>query len=182
MDKEYKFDEICNFVLCKIAEREDENYELYPYFELPNGELVSDNGINPLKIVNEFEKYGLSKPLQEERCELTTLGVDIGRTIGFIKYKENENKKSKKKEVIEKRKNANVNFDYFIKRPKIIIGIILSVLSFIGFEKCKNIKEYLRSDKENEVNQSKEYKKEEENIPNELEKKNTQELDSILNK
>ncbi|MCP4051759.1 MAG: hypothetical protein GY739_01635 [Mesoflavibacter sp.] len=181
MEKEYKFDEICDFILRKIAEREDENYELYPYFNLPNGELVSDNGINPLHIVSEFEKYKLSKPLEEERCELTSLGVDVGRTIGFITHKKNENKKSKKKEVIEKRKNANVNFNYFITRPKVIIGIILTVLSFIGIGKYKDIKEYLRSDKENVENQSQGYNKEEEYKSNELEKKKKQELDSTLN-
>ncbi len=40
--------------------------------------------------------------------------------------------------------------------------------------------EYLKSDKENEANQSQEYKIKEENIPNELEKKNTQEYNNNI--
>jgi hypothetical protein len=173
-----ELDDVCDYVLSKIAKRNDgEYYELYPYFDLPNGELISDNGINPKRVVYEFEKYGLSKPLDNERCELTELGVKIGQGIGFKKHKENEEKNKSYKETIEKRKDAMVNHNYWITRPKNIIGIVLIILTFIGFGTYKDIMEYLKNDKENVENQSQAHKKEEVRKSNELEKKKTQEYD-----
>jgi hypothetical protein len=132
-----ELDDVCDYVLSKIAKRDDgEYYELYPYFDLPNGELISDNGMNPKRVVSEFEKYGLSKPLENERCELTELGIKIGQGIGFKKHKENEEKKKSNKETIEKRKDDNVNFDYFIKRPYIMLLFLIAILTPFGLNKC----------------------------------------------
>jgi len=95
---EIKLDEVCEFNLSQIANSENyEHYELYPYFKIENGELVSDIGIDPKRIVSEFEKYGLSKPLIEERCELNELGIEVGQGIGFKKHKENSINESNKK-------------------------------------------------------------------------------------
>jgi hypothetical protein len=173
---------ICEYILRDIANKDDgDYYDLYPYFKLENGEMLSDNGIDPMRVVKILDKYGLIEPLYEERCELNELGITIGQGIGFIKYKEEVDKKKSKKEIIDKRKEANINHTYFITRPKNIIGIILIVLTFIGLGTYKDIKEYLRSDKENAEAQSQEYKKEEAHISNELEKKKTQEYNNNIN-
>ncbi len=179
--EEKDIDDVCEYILKKLSDRDiGERWNHYPYFEMPNGELISDNGFDPMLVVSEFEKYGLSKPLDIERCELTELGVEIGKGIGFKKHKANEEKKKSKKETIEKRKNAMVNHNYWYTRPKNIISGIVILLTFIGLGTYKDIMEYLKSDKENEANQSQEYKIKEENIPNELEKKNTQEYNNNI--
>ena len=147
-DKE--IDNVCEYILNKIANRTDnEYYELYTYFSLENEELLSDNNIDPKRVLSEFEKYGLSKPLFKERCELTELGVEIGQGIGFVKYKDKEETKKSTKEKIEKRKNRLINFKYFIERPKTVIGIILIVLAFgFGITNFKELKDYFQKDKE----------------------------------
>lgn len=159
MDIDLELEDVCDYVLRKIANRDDvEYYELYPYFELPNGELVSDNGINPKRVVSEFEKYGLFKPLNNERCELTELGIKIGQGIGFKKHKENEEKKKSYEETIEERKDDNVNFDYFIKKPYIILLFLIAILTPFGLNKCSkeeaNIsdKEHLEDNKHQPAN------------------------------
>ena len=143
-----ELNKLCEFILKKIANKWDgEHYDLYPYFTLENGELLDDNGIDPKRVVSQFEKYGLSEPLIEERCELTELGIEVGKGIGFIKHKENEKKKNSNKEKIEKRKNRLVNFKYFIDRPKTIIGILLIVLAFgFGITNLDDVKDYFKED------------------------------------
>jgi len=172
-------DETCEFILSNIASKRNGKYsELYTYFVLPNGESLSDNNIDPKRVVSQFEKYGLSKPLFEEKCELTKLGIEVGKGIGFIKHKENEDKKNSNKEKIDKRKNANINHTYFITRPKNIIGIILIILIFIGLGTYKDIKEYLKSDKENAINQKPKHNQKEEKQLGDIKTKNQQEYNS----
>ena len=146
---ELKLDDVCEYVLSKIANRDDgEYYELYPYFELANGELVSDNGIDPKCVVSEFEKYGISKPLDNERCELTELGVKIGQGIGFKQYVSDLNKAKtehiKKQEIKEVKELEKLDLDIYLgkfekkqgtkfKKWGFIITIINLIILLSGF-------------------------------------------------
>jgi hypothetical protein len=90
-------------------------------------------------VVAEFQKYGLSKPLDNENCELTELGVEIGQGIGFIKHKENQEKKKSNKETIEKRKNAMTNFNYWFTRPRNIIAFAVLILGLFNVNTIKDL-------------------------------------------
>lgn len=184
-----ELDNICEFILNNIANRQDsDHYGLYPYFTMENGELISDNGINPKRVVSEFEKYGLSKPLDNERCELTELGVKIGQGIGFKKHKANEEKNKSDKETIEKRKNANTNHTYWFVRPRNIIGTFVIILFFVfGITNKEDLKNLFRREQTKEHNQDQEPKlknKESENIEDSIKTKKTQEYnkDTIYSK
>lgn len=144
-----ELDDVCEYVLSKIANRDDgEYYELYPYFDLPNGELISDNGINPKRVVSEFEKHGLSKPLYNERCELTELGITVGQGIGFKQYVSDLNKTKtehiKKQEIKEVKELEKLDLDIYLgkfekkqgtkfKKWGFIITIINLIILLSGF-------------------------------------------------
>ena len=71
-----------------------------------------------------------------------------------------------------------VNHNYWFTRPKNIIGLILIILTFIGFGKYKDIKEYLKNNKGNVEIQPQEYNQEEGNTKDSIRTKNKQEYNN----
>lgn len=134
MDKE--IEDICEYILKDIANKNDgEYYELYSYFKLENGEPLSQHRINPKRIVSELEKYDFSKPLYNERCELTELGVEIGKGIGFKAYvkelkKQNFEKIKKDTERIEKQ-DKKLDIDIYLGEFEKKIGTKFKTWGFI---------------------------------------------------
>ena len=81
--KDYLYND-CEIVLKQISvgDINNEYYQLYPYFK-------TENGINPKRVAEKLISFGLAKPLIQEKCELTELGIEIGKGIGFKQYVNN---------------------------------------------------------------------------------------------
>jgi len=164
-----------------VSSNDLHTYGLYDEYKDNQDEIDQDFSV----LKSEFFNIGASEFVQGQDDELicyVKLTSEFKNKYGSFnnyyienaKEKEDEEVKKKNNETIEKRKNAMVNHNYFITRPKNIIGIVLIIIAFIGLGTYKDIMEYLKSDKENEETQLQEYNKEEGNKSNELEKKKTQ--------
>ena len=104
--------------------------------DLYNSKFYNDNGIMEsefLEMVLEFKRLGVADVVNYGKGLRKNEFTDgFKKDGGFASHY----KKEKEIKTINKRKNSNISFEYFFKRPYYLLLLIILVLGFFGLDKC----------------------------------------------